>query len=148
MMPETRSERRVAAPPAVVWKVLADFARIAEWTPEVDHSSYMTGQNEGVGTSRRVQVGSMVIVETITEWDPEHRLAYELIGLPPVLSQVVNAWEIEADGDGSRVVIIGDITPGPRPPMRLAAKAVARRFGSTNEKLLAGLAAAAEEAAR
>jgi len=36
------------------------------------------------------------------------------------------------------------IQPGPKPPMKLAAKAVARRIGKTNRSLVDDLIAAAE----
>lgn len=143
-MGERRVEQATVAPPPAVWKRLAAFDRIAEWSAEVDHSSFMTTREEGLGTVRRVQVGTLTVLEEVVEWEPEQTLAYELQGLPPVVSRVVNSWEIVADGAGSRVSLTVDVTPGPKPPMRLAAKLLARRMASTNEKLLAGLVAAAE----
>lgn len=145
-MAEHRQERRIAAPPATVWKVLADFDRIADWGDNVDHSSAMTDQTEGVGTTRRILAGSQVVLERVIEWEPDQRLAYEFLDLPGVLSSMVNTWQIEPDGDGSRVTLTVTVEPGPRPPMRLAARAVARRVGSINAGLLAGLAARAEGA--
>lgn len=143
-MTDVRHERRVAAPPPVVWRVLADFGGIARWSRSVDHSSFMTVQREGPGATRRIQTGRTVVLERVTEWEPERRLAYEFIGLPPVVSEATNTWEIAVDGDGSRVSLTASITPGPRPPMRVAARAVARRMGSINDRLLADLAIEAE----
>lgn len=146
-MAEHREERHVAAPPAAVWNVLADFERIAEWADDVDHSSLMTADSEGAGTTRRVQAGGQVVLERVTEWEPDQRLAYEFVGLPPVLSSMSNTWEISPDGDGSRVTLTANVQPGPRPPMRLAARAIARRVGAINGRLLDGLAREAEGAA-
>lgn len=146
-MAEHREERHVAAPPATVWNVLADFERIAEWADDVDHSSLMTADSEGAGTTRRVQAGGQVVLERVTEWEPDQRLAYEFVGLPPVLSSMSNTWEISPDGDGSRVTLTANVQPGPRPPMRLAARAIARRVGAINGRLLDGLAREAEGAA-
>ncbi|GJM38482.1 MAG: hypothetical protein DHS20C19_18490 [Acidimicrobiales bacterium] len=143
-MAEQRVEQTTAVPPAAVWKKLAAFDRIAEWSAEVDHSSFMTTQEEGAGTVRRVQVGTLTLLEEVIEWEPEQTLAYELQGLPAIVSRVINSWEIVADGGGSRVSLTLDVTPGPKPPMRLAARLLARRMASTNEKLLAGLVAAVE----
>ena len=143
-MTDVRHEQRVAAPPSVVWKLLAQFDRIATWSDSVDHSSYLTAQAEGVGAARRVQVGAMVLVERVTAWEPEQRLSYELQGLPPVVREVTNEWTIEPEGDASRVALTAHITPGPKPPMRLAARAIGRRLGATNAGLLADLARAAE----
>ncbi|MDW3217270.1 MAG: SRPBCC family protein [Acidimicrobiales bacterium] len=143
-MADRRVEQTTVVPPAAVWKKLAAFDRIAEWSAEVDHSSFMTSREEGIGAVRRVQVGPLTLREEIIEWEPEQTLAYELQGLPAIVSRVVNSWEIAADGAGSRVSLTLDVTPGPKPPMRLAARVLARRIGSTNEKLLAGLVAAVE----
>ena len=51
--------------PSEVWKALADFAAIAEWAPNCDHSSWASDVREGVGAVRRVQVGRVAILETI-----------------------------------------------------------------------------------
>lgn len=143
-MIDVRHEQTVAAPPAAVWKLLAQFDRIAEWSSAVDHSNYLTAREEGVGAGRRTQVGSMVLREEITVWEPEVRLAYALQGLPPIVKEVVNDWTIVPDGAGSIVGLTARITPGDRPPMKLAARVLARRVGATNAGLLADLARAAE----
>lgn len=145
---EVRHERHVGAAPPVVWEVLADFDAIVRWGRAVDHSSAMTAQRVGVGATRRIQSGSTVVLERVTEWEPDRVLAYELIGLPPVVSEVTNRWEIRADGAGSAVTLTARVEPGPRPPMRVAARAVARRIGAINAELLDDLAAAAESASR
>ncbi len=135
--------RRVDASPSAVWSVLADFDRIVEWAPDVDHSSWLTARTEGIGASRRVQVAAMTLVETVTRWDEEATLAYTITGLPPVVSRVENRWDLQADGSATTVTLTVDVTPGPRPPMKLAAKAVTRRLAAANMKMLDALAAAA-----
>ena len=79
-MIDVRHEQAIATSPAAVWNLIARFDRLAQWADSVDHSSFLTSQTEGVGTSRRVQAGSMVLVEEITVWEPESRLAYVLRG--------------------------------------------------------------------
>jgi len=151
-MTEVARQRRIEADAAQVWAVLADFAAIARWAPNVDHSCLTTEQTEGVGTSRRVQVGRTVLVEEVVDWSPPETLAYRLAGLPAVVRAVTNRWTIEpviggpaADGSGPavNVTLSSTIDTGPRPPQRLAAKAIGRRLASANEELLAGLAQAA-----
>jgi uncharacterized protein YndB with AHSA1/START domain len=129
----------VDAPPEAVWAVLAAFDRLSHWAADVDHSSYLTEQTEGVGAARRVQVGRLVLVERIVEWDPPHALAYELEGLPPVVGGAVNRWTLRPDGDGTAVTLTATVDPGPRPPGRLVAPLLARRLAKANEGLLAGL---------
>ena len=137
-------DREVGASPAAVWKRLADFGRIGDWAGAVDHSSMMTSRAEGIGASRRIQTGSVVVLENVIEWEPEAVLAYEFVGLPPVVSKVVNRWTLEPAGDRTRVTLTVDVTPGPRPPMRIAARGVARRLAGVNRTLLDDLAAALE----
>ncbi len=129
----------IDAPPDAVWTVLADFGAIAEWAPNVDHSSPMTDPSTGVGAARRVQVGRLTLVERVVAWEPPTSLAYELEGLPPVVSGATNTWTIEPAAGGSTVTLTTRVEPGPRPPHRLAAKLVARKLAGASDELLAGL---------
>ena len=104
-MPEARTERVIAAPPAAVWKTLAEFDRIVDWADNVDHSSYMTEQAEGVGSTRRIAASGQTVLERITEWEPESKLAYEFVGLPPLIAAASNTWELEPEGAGTRVAL-------------------------------------------
>jgi hypothetical protein len=128
------------ATPEEVWDALARFDRISRWAEEVEHSSYLTGQTEGVGTARRVQVGRTVLVERVTEWDPPRALAYAIEGLPPVVGGAANRWVLRPDGTGTTVTLTATVDPGAKPPGRLVAPLLARRLSTTNEGLLAGLA--------
>ncbi len=143
-MTTASQSRRVAAPPEKVWALLADFDRICEWAPAVDHSTYLTTQTAGVGTSRRAQVGRTTLVETITIWDERRSLSYRIDGLPPIVELAENTWDLAADGEATMVTLTVNIIPGRRPPAKLAAKAVVRRFASANSGMLEGLAAALE----
>ena len=100
-------------------------------------------RREGVGTERRVQVKSNVLLERVTVWQPEETLAYEIVGLPNVVSRVVNEWTLRADGDHTQLALTAQIEPGPKPPMKLVARLLARRMGSVNQRLLRDLDAAA-----
>jgi uncharacterized protein YndB with AHSA1/START domain len=130
----------VAASPEVVWAALAAFDRISVWAADVDHSSYLTDQTEGIGTARRVQVGRTVLVERVTEWDPPRALAYDLEGLPPVVGGATNRWTLRAEGSGTAVALTSTVDPGVKPPGRLVAPLLARRLAKASEGMLAGLA--------
>src|SRR4051812_7154316 len=110
--PAVTRSARLGASPEEVWAVLADFDRISAWADDVDHSSYLTAQTEGVGTARRVQVGRMVLVERILEWDPPRFLAYALEGLPKVVGGATNRWALRADGSGTSVTLTSTVDPG------------------------------------
>ena len=105
----------VNAPVETVWATLAAFDRLSTWSPEVDHSTYLTEQREGVGSARRVQVGRTVLVERITEWDPPRALAYALEGLPPVVGGATNRWTLRAEGDRTFVTLTSTVDPGAKP---------------------------------
>ena len=144
-MTETVVHRgRSAAPPDAVWAVLGDYFALATWASAIDHSSAMTATPAGPDASRRVALGSTVLLENVVTWEPSAEMAYEILGLPPVLRRVENRWRLTPDGDGTAIELTATITPGPRPPMKLAAKAAGRRIGSTNRSLVDDLVAASE----
>ncbi len=146
-MVEVTNETNVAAPAEAVWAVLSDFDRIADWAREIDHSCRLSQRSEGVGTERRVQVGTNVVLERVTVWEPEQTLAYEIVGLPSLVSRVVNEWTLEPDGDRTRLALTATVEPGPKPPMKLAARLLAKQMGSVNQRLLSDLALAATRTA-
>ena len=141
-MAEESEEVRVDASADVVWAVLSDFAAIARWGPNVEHSSMASAQADGVGAVRRVQVGRNALLERIVTWEPGRQLGYELEGLPPVVRKVTNTWTVTPDGSGSLVRLTTDIeAAGPRPPQRAAARVFGKVLARTSRPLVSGLAA-------
>jgi carbon monoxide dehydrogenase subunit G len=142
-IPAHSRTRTVSAPPEQVWALLARFDRIVEWAPAVVHSEALTTPSSGVGAARRAQVGRLTLVETVTDWDEGSTLAYTMEGLPPFVNRAVNRWDLEPAGpERTTITLTVDVTPGPRPPMRLAAALAARVIDGGNAKLLDGLATA------
>ena len=143
----TERTRTIPAPQERVWDVLADFDRLAVWADNADHTCWLDeprDDGEMVGRARRVQAGRVVLVETITVWEPPTRLAYDLGGLPPVARSAVNEWRLVADpagGDRTIVTLATHVDCGPRPPQQLVARLVARRLAKASDVMLAGLAA-------
>lgn len=129
-----------------IWALLADFAAISRWAPNVDHSCLLSEQTEGVGTVRRIQTGRTTVVETVGTWEPGAALGYEITGLPPVIRSVTNTWRLEPAGDHTRTTLTSEIDAGPRPPQKAAARVVARTLGKASDEMLAGLAACIEKA--
>lgn len=129
----------LGAPLDEVWPVLADFAAISSWAPNVDHSCLMSDQDTGVGTIRRIQVGRTTILETVEVWQPRAALSYRISGLPPVIRSVTNTWRLGASGDSTLVVLTTEVDAGPRPPQKLIARAVGRRLGAASDQMIAGL---------
>ncbi len=123
-----------------VWAVLGDFAAISRWAPNVDHSSLMTEQIEGVGSVRRIQTGGVTVVETVETWEPGVELSYGITGLPPVIKKVTNTWRLGTSGNQTLVRLTTEIDTGPRPPQQVIAKAVGRKLGEASDQMIVGLA--------
>lgn len=143
-MGEAQRQRQIVAPADDVWGVLAEFDRIADWAPNVDHSCALTEVEQGVGAARRVQVGRPALVETVTVWEPNVRLAYRLDGLPERIGTVINEWLLEPSAGGTMVTVTSRVEPGPRPPQQLIGRLVARKVAGESEAMLDGLAARLE----
>ncbi len=139
-MTEIVRTRDIDAPAGRVWAVLADFASIAAWAPNVDHSCTMKVQTIGLGAVRRVQTGRLTLLETVTTWEPGRVLAYRITGLPPV-GDVSNEWRLAPAGTSTRVRLTTRVEAGRRPPQRLLARVVGARLVKASEQLLDGLAA-------
>ncbi len=130
---------RIARSPERIWAVLADFGRLSRWAPNVDHSSLLTEQSEGVGAVRRVQLGRNALLERIIEWQAGSGLAYAIEGLPPVVHRVVNAWRLEDAGGTTDVSLTSRIDANP-----VLGWVVGRVLARESRKLLGGLKAHVE----
>lgn len=132
--------RTVAATRETIWEVLSDFAAIDTWAPNVDHARLLTDQMSGVGTCRRVQVGRMALIETVTAWNPPDGLTYRVEGLPSAVGTVTNSWLIEPGSGFSVVRLVTVVSPtGPS----LIGRVAGRRLTAASTLMLGGLSAAA-----
>lgn len=141
------TSQTVPVRPERVWAVLSDYFALAQWAEEISHSSAMTDAPVGMGASRRVQAGPFVLIEDIVDWRPGSELAYEIRGMPPVVQRVENRWTLTPDGDGTLVSLGCVVEPGPRPPMKVAARAITRRIAKTNAGLVRDLVRHVQEGA-
>lgn len=141
-----KKTRKIAAPVAKVWAVLADFPAISSWAPNVDHSSATTEARSGIGAVRRVQTGRITLLETIVDWQPNHLLSYTLDGLPPIAGSVVTTWRlVDADG-ATKTTVTTEVHPRPNPIGRFVARALSRQLGRAAKQMLSGVAARVEAA--
>lgn len=77
--------RRIAAPPAQVWALLADARGWPDWTPIDAAELERTGSptDDGVGALRRFTTGRVTSREEVRIFEPERHLSYILLsGLP------------------------------------------------------------------
>jgi carbon monoxide dehydrogenase subunit G len=137
-MTTTVSQVSVDAPAEAVWDLLAGFADISNWASSVSQSSLLTPGPPGPGTVRRVQVGRAALRETVTVWEPGRALAYDIAGLPAIVTAARNTWSLEPDRDGTSVTLTNEVDTRGGP---LVARLVARRIGQANEALVQSLSA-------
>ena len=102
---------------------------------------HMRPDDPDIGTLRRIQMGRTTLVETVETWEPNFTLSYAIGGLPSLIRSVTNTWRLEPGDEGTNVTIISDVDAGPHLPQKVIARLFGRRFGSTSDEMLAGLAA-------
>lgn len=136
-MTTTVSRVSVGAPVEVVWQLLAGYADISRWAGNVDQSSLLTAGAPGPGAVRRVQVGRAALRETVTVWEPDRALGYDIAGLPAIVTAASNTWTLAADGAGTVVTLTGAVKTRGGPAV---ARLVARKVGQANEQLVQSLA--------
>lgn len=137
-MTSTASHVSVATPVDLVWDLLADFADISSWASNVSQSSLLTTTAPGLGAVRRVQVGRAALRETVVRWEPGRALAYDIAGLPAVVTAARNTWTLEPSVSGTAVTLTGEVETRGGP---LVARLVARQVGKACDELVQSLAA-------
>jgi carbon monoxide dehydrogenase subunit G len=137
-MTTTVSHATVTAPVEAVWELLAGFADISSWASNVSQSSLLSETAPGPGAVRRVQVGRAALRETVVRWEPGRTLAYDITGLPAVVTAARNTWTLEPSGTGTAVTLTGEVATRGGP---LVARLVARQVGNACDELVQSLAA-------
>jgi len=96
--------RRIGQPPAVVWPAIADHRGWADWFPRmVSAEPGPTG--EGVGGTRRVDVGAAQVEEEFLAWEPERRFAFTVTSSTrPGLVSMNEDIRLTPDGDAACTV--------------------------------------------
>ena len=125
----------ISASKEEIWNVLSEFDQIYLWAENVDHSCFHSEQITGVGTTRRIQQGPNVVLETVTCWEEPVHLSYQIEGLPSVFKKVTNSWKLFDEGSKTRVELSVHILPV-RPPAEIAARILSRFFSRLNKQML------------
>jgi len=136
-MTSTVSSVSVTASVEVVWDLLAGFDDISSWASNVSQSNLLTATAPGLDAVRRVQVGRAALRETVVRWEPGRVLAYDITGLPAVVTAARNTWTLEPSGTGTTVTLTGEVETRGGP---LVARLVARQVGKAGDELVRSLA--------
>jgi hypothetical protein len=135
-MASTSSSALVPASVEAVWATLARFGDLSEWGTGVAQSSLLTKADEGLGMTRRVQVGRNALRETVTVWEPLGRIGYRILGLPPVVIAASNTWTLAVEGHATRVTLTSEAQSKAGP---LVSRLVARKLGRAGKGLVQDL---------
>ena len=106
---------RSAAPPAVVFDVIADGARWAEWVPFIPRSIVERPGDpapDGVGSIRQFGLGPLGSREEITSSVRPHHLTYVALSGIPVRSYRATV-DLTPDGDGTAISWRGELDAYP-----------------------------------
>ncbi|WP_422741936.1 SRPBCC family protein [Mycobacterium sp. WMMD1722] len=146
MVAEISRHRTVRADRQAVWDLLADFGEISAWAADVDHSCILNAAEHGlVGTTRRVQIGRMVLVERVIEADAPRVLAYDIAGLPGPIRRAENRWTLDDVLQGSTAITLtSTVDLGAGRLRGIAAQAFTRVMARSSDAMLSGLAAKLE----
>jgi len=71
-------------------------------------------------------------------WEPGRALAYDIAGLPAIVTSARNTWTLEPSGLCTLVTVTCDLDTRGGPPV---ARIVARQVGKANEQLVQSLVA-------
>lgn len=135
--------RFTEAPPAEVWRLLADHAGYRNWTPIPISELVVEGEpTGGVGAVRRLGTSFFSVRERITAWNPPTSMSYTIDGGLDVTGYVATVTlELSSTG-GTRIRWEGDFERGVGgfdSPTRWALKAavsdLARRVAREAERV-------------
>lgn len=134
---------RVDAPPAAVWKALADVGGIARWSPNVRASHSTSEHNGGIGATRHCDLRGGSVEERVVAWEEGRMLTieiYDAVGAPARIARASVSFDVTPAGAGTLVSATIDYALKGGPLGSLMDALVGRRqFGQTAEQLLAGL---------
>jgi uncharacterized protein YndB with AHSA1/START domain len=126
-MPDLRQTVDIAVPPEDVWAVLTDLDRLDEWV--VEHRAFPdgvpAGLDEGTTYTQTLEAaGQDVDIEwTVVEYDEPRVLAFD--GSGPAGSSATLRYELEAAGEGTRMLYATSFDLPGGPLGSIAAKAAA-----------------------
>jgi uncharacterized protein YndB with AHSA1/START domain len=137
--------RNVAAPPEIVWEVVADLRGMSDYTRfrKVEIEREGDPPPNGLGAIRKLYLVGPPVREEIIAFDPPRRFAYRMLSGVPTKDHV-GTIELSPAGEGTRMSYVLE-TAGKIPGTTFAIKALMQ---NVVEGIAAGIAAEAEKRAR
>jgi len=138
--------RTVAAPPEIVWEVVADLRGMSNYTRfrKVEIEREGDPPPNGLGAIRKLYLVGPPVREEIIAFEPPRRFAYRMLSGAPTKDHV-GTIELSPAGEGSTRMSYVLETAGKIPGTTFAIKAL---MNNVVEGIAAGIAAEAEKRAR
>lgn len=117
--PTTEAETVVAAPPDRVWPLVTDHEWLAGVSSELQRVEWLDGATcagPGVrfrGYNEHPAIGAWDVVSTVTVWEPEHRVSWEVAGDRPEGAGATWGFDLDPVDGGTRVRQWARLGPGP-----------------------------------
>lgn len=142
-------DTRIDAPVDAVWRVLADIGSIASWNPGVVESRVTSDAAEGVGSSRRCELGGRnYLDEDVVEWRPNEAITFRIVASNMPFASADVAFALRSDGGATAVSVSPEYTLKFGPIGRLMDAVMVRRmYRNGMVEMLAGLKDRVETAA-
>lgn len=96
----------LAAPPAVVWKVIGDYAGLHGWHPAIASTEITKGKDNVLGAVRKLTTkDGAKIVEELLAYDAKgYSMRYRFLESPMPIKDYVAVLAVKPEGKGSRIV--------------------------------------------
>ena len=123
-----RCQVEVSAPINIVWEAILDYPSWVDWFPRMSQC-HATSSTVGVGGSRRVKVGPLIVEERIVVFEPQTAWGFTALRTNlPVAKKLLEQIELEPSDGATLLTYTGAFDP--IVPGRLAAKALVGGFTS------------------
>ena len=111
----------IEAPIELVWGVLVDFQRYAEWNSFCPHAEAVLALNQPIRMQVNLGYGLQQQVETICRIDPPRAIAWRMANQPGDPIHAVRTQTLEERGDARCAYLSVDVFSGPGVPAMMKA---------------------------
>lgn len=101
----------IDAPAQRVWEILRELDGVSHYIQAVKTSVHDAEIKYGVGAKRVCEIeGVGTISEKIIEWNEGKSYKYEVEGMPSIIRNACNTWEVKTEGNQCIVISTIDAT--------------------------------------
>ncbi|HVQ97400.1 MAG TPA: SRPBCC family protein [Mycobacterium sp.] len=134
--PLLQAQIDIKAPASTVWKLISDFSRMPQWSPQCRWMKPLGPLRHGTRTINVNRRNRLVWLTTctVTEVIPEQRLAFRVNA-----NNTIWTYELEPTADGTRVIESRHAENGVKPISSLSVNALMGGTANFERELLDGM---------